>query len=83
MVIIGAKGFAKEVLEILIQDHCDKEIIFFDDVSTDAPGMLFNQFKLLRSIEELQQYFINVDNAFTLVVGNPTSVKNYMTKLSK
>ena len=39
MIIIGAKGFAKEVLEVLHQLHVDAaDICFFDDISTKKTG---------------------------------------------
>ncbi len=44
MLIIGAKGFAKEVLEILHQLNQLENVVFYDDVNNDAPEKLFGQF---------------------------------------
>ena len=36
MLIVGAKGFAKEVLEVLYQNEYKKDIAFYDDVNSDV-----------------------------------------------
>jgi sugar O-acyltransferase (sialic acid O-acetyltransferase NeuD family) len=71
MLIVGAKGFAKEILEILYQLKMLKNVVFFDDVSGDLPEKLYAQFDILRNIEEVKYYFETVSNQFTLGVGNP------------
>ena len=43
MIIIGAKGFAKEVLEILHQNNQLEGLAFYDDVNHDLPDLLYNQ----------------------------------------
>ena len=71
MLIIGAKGFAKEVLEILHQKNETKNLCFYDDVSTDIPSKLYNQFSILKNLEEAKEYFNNVSPYFTIGIGNP------------
>lgn len=72
MVIIGAKGFAKEVLEVIWQNSTDYNIAFFDDVSNHSKALLFGQFKILRSLNEVKNYFKELDDSsFTLGIGNP------------
>jgi sugar O-acyltransferase (sialic acid O-acetyltransferase NeuD family) len=72
MIIVGAKGFAKEVLEVLRQLGQDAGVAFYDDVSTDLPEMLFNQFPILKNIQEAESYFESVGNrSFTLGLGRP------------
>jgi sugar O-acyltransferase (sialic acid O-acetyltransferase NeuD family) len=73
MLIIGAKGFAKEVLEILFQNNYSSKIFFFDNVTEDLPQKLFNEFDIIRSIESAKRYFQEYDNKFTLGVGNPAT----------
>ncbi len=72
MVILGSKGFAKEVLEILHQLNQQKGVCFFDNVTGDLPDKLFGEFKVLRSIEDLQQEF-KQDNRYTIGVGDATT----------
>jgi hypothetical protein len=50
MLIIGAKGFAKEVLEVLKQLNRLESVCFYDDVNDTAPAKLFGQFPVLRTI---------------------------------
>ena len=71
MLIIGAKGFAKEVLEILHQNGQTENLCFYDDVNDDLPEKLFGQFPILRTIEEAETYFNQISNQFVLGIGNP------------
>ncbi len=71
MIIIGAKGFAKEVLEILHQNNQLNELAFFDDVSKNLYGRLYDKFEILTSLQQAEKYFTTVDNSFTIGVGNP------------
>lgn len=71
MLIVGAKGFAKEVLEVLHQLNQTENLVFYDDLNNDIPEVLFNKFPVLKSIQEAQKYFQEVDNKFTIGVGNP------------
>ena len=71
MIIIGAKGFAKEVLEILYQMNYGDRIMFFDDVSEGLPKILFNKFMILRNLDEVKVIFNN-DNRFTIGIGKPS-----------
>lgn len=72
MIIIGAKGFAKEVLEILYQLQTLKNIAFFDDISEEIGNTLFNQFPILKSAKEVSNYFEKTgDLNYTVGIGNP------------
>lgn len=71
MLIVGAKGFAKEVLEVLHQLNQTDNLVFYDDISNDLPETLFNEFKILTNTEQVLDYFKNVDNRFTIGIGNP------------
>lgn len=71
MLVIGAKGFAKEVLNMLLLKDELENLVFFDDVNIEDPDLLFNQFAIIRSFEEAKNYFQHIDNRFTLGVGFP------------
>jgi sugar O-acyltransferase (sialic acid O-acetyltransferase NeuD family) len=72
MVIVGAKGFAKEVLEIFSQRDELNNLFFFDNLSTDLPDKLYGRFPVLRTIGEVAQTFDKTGDArFTLGLGNP------------
>jgi sugar O-acyltransferase (sialic acid O-acetyltransferase NeuD family) len=71
MLIVGAKGFAKEVLEICHQLNKLDNLVFFDDVNNDVPKKLYDKFPVLKSKEEVSKYFKSVDMNFTIGIGNP------------
>lgn len=71
MLIVGAKGFAKEVLEVCHQNNKLENLVFYDDVNQDIGEQLFNKFPILKSIEDAKSYFEMIDNRFTIGIGNP------------
>lgn len=72
MLIVGAKGFAKEVLEVLFQCKLLENVAFYDNVSKDLPSMLYRKFPILNGRDELDRYQKKYKiNEFTLGVGNP------------
>lgn len=71
MLIIGAKGFAKEVLEVCHQNNELNNLMFYDDVNNDVYGKLYDQFPILKSLDEAKKYFETIDNRFTIGIGNP------------
>lgn len=83
MLIIGAKGFAKEVLEILHQDGETENLCFYDDINDDAPDLLFGKFPVLKSEGEAKAYFTNIDVRFTIGIGNPKLRKILTEKFEK
>ncbi len=82
MLIVGAKGFAKEVLEILNQLNDINEIVFYDDVNMDIPSYLYNIFPILKTPGEANNYFKVKDARFTIGVGNPVLRKQLYDKFS-
>ena len=73
MLIIGAKGFAKEVLEIIYQQDSDltENLVFYDDVTIDGPNFLYDKYPILKTKEAAIKYFKTVDQRFVLGIGNP------------
>ena len=71
MLIVGAKGFAKEVLEVLHQLNQLDHLVFYDDVNEDTPAFLYEKFPVLRNKEAAAHYFKIVDSRFTIGIGNP------------
>lgn len=71
MIIIGAKGFAKEVLEIFHKNKNLDNLYFYDDVSNDIDNYLYDKFEILKDINSVKKIFEKVDNKFTIGIGNP------------
>lgn len=73
MLVLGAKGFAKEVLEIIYQQEMDEthNLVFYDDITENGPKMLYDTYPILKTKEAAQKYLKTVDNRFVLGIGNP------------
>ncbi len=71
MLIAGAKGFAKEVLEALIRIERNNQVVFFDDLSENIPLLLYGKFPVLRDMAQVKEYFLSTDNRFNIGFGNP------------
>lgn len=71
MLIVGARGFAKEVLEVCNNLNCVNELVFFDDVSVDVPSFLYDRFPILTSLDEARTHFKLNDSSYTIGIGKP------------
>ena len=71
MLIIGAKGFAKELLETVCQIKREKHITFYDDISGDLPDLLFDEYTIIRNFNDAEKYLKSGDGKFALGIGNP------------
>lgn len=78
MLVVGAKGFAKEVLEVLHQLDDLQQLVFYDDVNSDIPDKLYNRFPILKSLDQARDYFQTVDKRFTIGIGNPVLRKKLL-----
>ena len=71
MLIIGAKGFAKEILEIFHQEGKLDGLAFYDDVNADVFGLLYDRFPIIKTAELARDHFRTSGNSFTIGIGNP------------
>lgn len=69
MLILGAGGHSREVLDLLVQQSCNSSISFFDNTDT-APIRIHNTFKVIKDNAEVLKQF-EIDNDFALGVGSP------------
>ena len=70
MLIFGAGGFAKEILETVYTVEFKNNIVFFDETKSFGEK-LFDQFDILTTENEVKKYFKLHDNKFTIGIGNP------------
>ena len=83
MLVIGAKGFAKEILEIFHQLNKVKNLCFYDDVTLNMPDLLYEQFEIISEIKKAEEYFSKTDNRFVLGVGGPNARHTLSAKFAK
>ena len=79
MLIVGAKGFAKELLEVMIQCDATIKISFFDNVSENVEDVLYGKYKVIKFEKDLPEVF-QADKEFGLGVGG-TVIRKKMTDL--
>lgn len=82
MLIIGAKGFAKEIIEVLLQNDYTEEIFLYDDVNDNVSGFLFDKYKILKSEIEVKELF-DTQNKFTIGIGGPVLRRKLFWKFSQ
>jgi sugar O-acyltransferase (sialic acid O-acetyltransferase NeuD family) len=70
MLIIGAKGFAKEILQILHLQKKLKNLNFYDDITQESMKEIYN-FPIITNLEDAKNYFLKVDSSYTIGIGNP------------
>ena len=83
MIIIGAGGFAKEVLEILHQNNETDNLCFYDDYNSNVPKKLYDKFLIYTSLNEVEEHFKTISNKFIIGIGNPELRKKLFCKFNK
>jgi sugar O-acyltransferase (sialic acid O-acetyltransferase NeuD family) len=71
MLVIGARGFAKEILEVLYQLDWLDNLAFYDDVNQNIPEKLYDRFLVLSKASQAEVYFREKDKRFVLGIGRP------------
>ena len=80
MLIIGIKGHAKELLEVINPELIDN-LVFFDNVTNPEPAILFNRFKILTTLKEAKDYFKNTSPKFAAGIGSTMPKQNIIEQL--
>ncbi|WP_051081500.1 acetyltransferase [Riemerella columbina] len=70
MLIIGAKGLAKELLEIYHKNEYSRDIYFYDDINLEIGDYLFDQFRILKNEKSVKDVLGENFN-FIIGIGNP------------
>ncbi len=81
MLVIGAQGFAKQILDVFDQKGITEGIVFFDDVAENSPDKLYD-FEIIHTTGEVLDYFKNVSDKYILGVGNPLIRKKLSEKFN-
>jgi sugar O-acyltransferase (sialic acid O-acetyltransferase NeuD family) len=85
MLIAGAGGFAREILELLLQKGPIDSVYFYDDVNP-ARLIIYDCYQVVKSLEEAENIFISQPH-FCLGVGDglqrKTFYKSFISKNGK
>jgi sugar O-acyltransferase (sialic acid O-acetyltransferase NeuD family) len=81
VVIIGAKGLAKEILLVLHENGEEDDLCFFDDINPEVPDRLYGKFPVIRSLAELKSHFRLSSPRFALGFGGPARRAEMSRKL--
>lgn len=71
MLIVGAGGFAKELIQVFHDLEETEGINFYDDTSKNSIQYIFEKYKILKTKKEVKVLFKNTSNKFVLGLGNP------------
>lgn len=82
MIIVGAKGFAKELLGVLHQLESLNNLVFYDDITVTEVNLLYNQFEILKDMSQAEAYFKSIDNRFAIGIANPLLRKKMSDKFT-
>lgn len=82
MLVVGAKGFAKELLQIAQQNNELENLTFYDDINEDIPDFLFNRFPVLKDEHAAEVFLTYTDSRFTIGIGNPVLRKKMHDKFT-
>ncbi len=74
MIIIGAKGHAKEILDLMGQQEQSDNLYFFDNTSKEIQDRLFGKFEIVHSFDDALKV-LKKDNRFILGLGSVNNRK--------
>lgn len=75
MLIIGAKGLAKELLAVMQWNNVTEEIYLFDNINSDTPDVLYDRFNVLKSWDAMERHFKEKSPDFVLGIGGANARK--------
>lgn len=81
MLIAGAKGFAKQLLDVVFQLGLEEGLVFYDDYDPELTSLF--GYRVLKNPEEAEVYFKKQGPEFALGTGNPRIRKMMMERLEK
>jgi hypothetical protein len=82
LTIIGARGHARGLIDVLLQNGLAKDDVFlFDDVSEDMPDLVYGAYRVIRSIAQLETHFRENGRSFVLGLGGASRRRDLSQKI--
>jgi sugar O-acyltransferase (sialic acid O-acetyltransferase NeuD family) len=82
MIIIGAGGFAKEILHVLSKIEPPVNFAFYDDITENKGTYLFDKFPVFNDTKQLADFFSGNGNHYIIGVGKPALRKYLFDKIN-
>lgn len=83
MIVFGSGGFAKQLLEAIIQNDPAAKPVFYNDTGNEVAFNLFGKYPILKTSEEANHYLRNIDNRFTIGISGPATRRKLANKMTK
>lgn len=83
MIIIGAGGFAKEVIHILDKIMPTADFSLYDDITDKKGGYFLEKFRVLNYPEQLKEYFSTVSADYIIGIAKPILRKTLFEKINQ
>ncbi len=71
MIVAGAKGFASELTDVLLETVHPQDLFFFDNLSEDGVDIKFGIYPIIKSFEALAKVYASHERKFVIGVGAP------------
>ncbi len=83
MLIIGSGSFLADLLTSISLDFTNVELAVYNDLNIPYPEYIKNDFRILKSDDEVIDYFRNEDERFLVAIGNNKSREIVANKFEK
>ncbi len=83
LLIVGAKGFAKELLVAVRECDPERDVVFFDDLTENIETEMFGRFPVLTTMDKVMERFSAGERNFAVGIGNPDHREALYTKFEK
>lgn len=83
MIIAGAKGFAVQITDILLQIDPEMDLSYYDDMNDFGGQRFLNHYPIIQDFKELVKYISEKDNRFVLGLSQPANRKLLFEKFTK
>lgn len=81
MIVVGARGFAVQIHDVLYDLSLTEDLVFFDNVSSPAITSFLDIYSVLNSDKEVLDFFESSgDRRFVLGTGGPATRKSLFEK---
>lgn len=82
LLMAGSRGQGKDLISGFFLDNYFTEVVVFDDLNVEENDHLFNEYKILHTLEEAAYFFKNSSPHFVIGIASPQKRKEVCEKLT-